>query len=114
MRADPSEPVIALWLKCQGLSVVEELFRAGFDLLTKRVFGWTACAIAGFGAVPPDQAKPNAFCATIREALQLERISVDRKHVAYRCVDASRARLIAEVFGFRRDVALAASRKTQA
>ena len=114
MSAGAAEAVGAFGFEGERLSIGEQGLGARFNFLTQSFISGASGTVSGFWAVPTEQAQANAFCAAIGQALQFKCVAIDRKDVAHRCIDTSRARLIAEVFGFRRQIALGAGRKTQA
>lgn len=93
MCAGPSEPVGTFRFERQGLSSGKQFFRAGLNLLAKRVFCRATGAAAGFGTVPTDQAEADAFIDT----LQFECVAVDGDDISNGGADTSTAGLVAQI-----------------
>lgn len=98
MRAGPAEPIITFRLEGEGLRRGKQLFCASLHFLPQRLLSGAPSAVARLRTVPTNQAQSNAFGSAIGEALQFERVAIDRKHIAHRRIDTARARLGTQVF----------------
>lgn len=77
MRLHAAKTVNTFRFEGDGLPGGEEGAGPGFDLFTKRLLGGATRTVAGFGAVPANQAQTNPLRAIDGEASEFKRIPID-------------------------------------